>query len=51
MGAYFPPECRNPLLALTCMGSFTHCRFSTAPAFDGERFSRSLCPMHLLTPS
>ncbi|ELR18066.1 Frizzled/Smoothened family membrane region protein [Acanthamoeba castellanii str. Neff] len=34
MGAFFPPVCRNPLLALTCMGNFLHCRFSTVPQFD-----------------
>lgn len=48
MGAFFPPECRNPLLALTCMGSFTHCRFSTVPSFDVYPPCRSVCEAVLL---
>jgi hypothetical protein len=36
MGAFFPPECRSPLVALTCMGSFLRCQFnSNFPLFDG----------------
>jgi hypothetical protein len=35
MGAFFPPECRNQLLALTCMGNFLHCRFTEVPVFSG----------------
>jgi hypothetical protein len=41
MGAFFPPECRNPLLALTCMGNFLHCRFTEVPVFSG-----ALIPSH-----
>ncbi|ELR23350.1 uncharacterized protein ACA1_069340 [Acanthamoeba castellanii str. Neff] len=44
MGAFFPPECRSPLVALTCMGSFLRCQFnSNFPLFDVYPPCRSVC--------
>ncbi len=43
MGAFFPPECRSPLVALTCMGSFLRCQFNSNnfPLFDGTAIERT----------
>ncbi|ELR16747.1 uncharacterized protein ACA1_019990 [Acanthamoeba castellanii str. Neff] len=49
MGAFFPPECRTPLVALTCMGSFLRCQFnSNFPLFDVYPPCRSVCEAAVL---